>query len=235
MSPTALTSWPSWTNSRRRSSGIGCRLGGQLATKRWTVLLPTSMAAKRGAFVTQDRPRSCRNSIRSPGRRHRHSVRRWASSDDLYTAEIGVRSLYLVRHAIARERDGWPQPDRLRPLSELGWRQAVVLADLLADAGGLYVQDDPRLLEGGLALDQPAAEAELKALIKAYFAGGSRRAVACSHGDLLPPLLEAAGAAPSSRCPKGGVWRLDLPDDKDRVSQAVYLGRPDPGGGWDQR
>ena len=185
-------------------------------------------------------------------------MRRWASSDDLYTAEIGVRSLYLVRHAIARERDGWPQPDRLRPLSELGWRQAAVLADLLADAGieshysspavrcrdtllplahggGLHVQDDTRLLEGGLALDQPAAEAELKALIKAYFAGGSRRAVACSHGDLLPPLLEAAGAAPSSRCPKGGVWRLDLPDDKDRVSQAVYLGRPDPGGGWDQR
>lgn len=169
-----------------------------------------------------------------------------------------MRSLYLVRHAVARERDGWPQPDRLRPLNELGWRQAVVLADLLADAGieahysspalrcrdtllplahgaGLQVQDDTRLLEGGRALDLDGAEAELKALIKAYFAAGTRRIAACSHGDMIPPLLEAAGAAAGSRCPKGGVWRLDLSDDRDRISQAVYLGRPDPGGGWDQR
>lgn len=169
-----------------------------------------------------------------------------------------MRSLYLVRHAVAREREGWQQPDRLRPLNELGWRQAVVLADLLADAGidahysspatrcrdtlmplahggGLQVQDDSRLLEGGLALDASGAESELKALIRAYFGQGPRRVAACSHGDLLPPLLEAAGAASGARCPKGGVWRLDLPDDKDRVSQAMYLGRPDPGGGWDQR
>ncbi|HVC38957.1 MAG TPA: phosphoglycerate mutase family protein [Candidatus Dormibacteraeota bacterium] len=169
-----------------------------------------------------------------------------------------MRSLYLVRHAVARERDGWPQPDRLRPLSELGWRQAVVLADLLADAGievhysspalrcrdtllplahgaGLEVQDDTRLLEGGLPLGQEGAEMELRALVNAYFGGGHRRTAACSHGDLIPALLAGAGAAPGSRCPKGGVWRLDLPDDKDRVSQAVYLGRPDPGGGWDQR
>jgi phosphohistidine phosphatase SixA len=175
-----------------------------------------------------------------------------------YTSEIGVRSLYLVRHAVARDRDSWSQPDRLRPLNEIGWRQAVVLAELLADAGievhysspalrcrdtllplahgaGLQVLDDTRLLEGGLAQDQGSADAALKGLIRAYFAAGARRAAACSHGDLLPPLLEAAGAAPGSRCPKGGVWRLDLTDEKDRVSQAVYLGRPDPGGGWDQR
>ena len=169
-----------------------------------------------------------------------------------------MRSLYLVRHAVARERDGWSQPDRLRPLNELGWRQAVAMADLLADAGieahyssptlrcrdtllplahgaGLQVQDDTRLLEGGRAVDEGGAEAELKALIKAYFAAGTRRIAACSHGDMIPPLLEAAGAASGSRCPKGGVWRLDLSDDKDRISQAMYLGRPDPGGGWDQR
>jgi phosphohistidine phosphatase SixA len=175
-----------------------------------------------------------------------------------YTSEIGVRSLYLVRHGVALERDNWPQPDRLRPLNEVGWRQAVALAELLADAGieahfssparrcrdtlvplahgaGLQIEDDTRLLEGGLVLDQAALDAELKSLIKAYFAGGARRVAACSHGDLIPPLLEAAGAAPGSRCPKGGVWRLDLPDDKDRISQAMYLGRPDPGGSWDQR
>ena len=169
-----------------------------------------------------------------------------------------MRSLYLVRHAVARERDGWPQLDRLRPLNELGWRQAIALADLLADAGieahysspalrcrdtllplahgaGLPIEDDTRLLEGAVALDQGVATSELKALIKAYFGAGSRRVAACSHGDIIPPLLEAAGALAGSRCPKGGVWRLDLSDERDRISQAVYLGRPDPGGGWDQR
>jgi phosphohistidine phosphatase SixA len=174
-----------------------------------------------------------------------------------YTSEIAVRSLYLVRHAVARERDGWQKPDQLRPLNEVGWRQAVVLADLLADAGidrqwsspatrcrdtllplahatGLDVEDDARLFEGALGPETEAASPALRTLIKAYFLDGVRRVAACSHGDLLPPLLEAAGAA-GARCPKGGVWRLDLPDDKDRVSQAVYLGRPDPGGGWDQR
>ncbi|MGA8207629.1 MAG: phosphoglycerate mutase family protein [Candidatus Dormiibacterota bacterium] len=168
-----------------------------------------------------------------------------------------MRSLYLVRHAVARERDGWQKPDQLRPLNEVGWRQAVVLADLLADAGidrhlsspatrcrdtllplahvtGLEVEDDARLFEGALGQDLAGAGAALRSLLKAYFVDGMRRVAACSHGDLLPPLLEAAGAA-GARCPKGGVWRLDLPDDKDRVSQAVYLGRPDLGGGWDQR
>jgi len=186
------------------------------------------------------------------------SLRRWAATSRPYTAEIAVRSLYLVRHAVARERDGWQKPDQLRPLNEAGWRQAVILADLLADAGierhwsspatrcrdtllplahatGLEVGDDARLFEGALGRDPDAAGPALRNLIKAYFVDGMRRVAACSHGDLLPPLLEAAGASGAPRCPKGGVWRLDLPDDKDRVSQAVYLGRPDPGGGWDQR
>ncbi|MGP8248359.1 MAG: hypothetical protein ACLQNU_00200, partial [Candidatus Dormibacteria bacterium] len=48
-----------------------------------------------------------------------------AAADPPYTSEIAVRSLYLVRHAVARERDGWQKPDQLRPLNEAGWRQAV--------------------------------------------------------------------------------------------------------------
>jgi len=84
-------------------------------------------------------------------------------------------------------------------------------------------------------MDRTSAEGELSGLFRVYFGRGARRVAVCCHGDFIPPVLEAAGAAPGSRCPKGGVWRLDLPDDKDRVTQAVYLGRADPGGGWDQR
>jgi 8-oxo-dGTP diphosphatase len=189
---------------------------------------------------------------------HPDSLRRWAHRNRAYTSEIAVRSLYLVRHGIARERDGWERPDLLRPLNEAGWRQAVVLAELLADAGieahyssasircrdtllplahssGLQVENDVRLLEGALAEEPAAVAAELRGLVRSYFGRGARRIAACSHGDVLPKLLEAAGAEPGARCPKGGVWRLDLADDKDRVTQAVYLGRPDPAGGWDQR
>lgn len=169
-----------------------------------------------------------------------------------------MRSLYLLRHGVAEEREGWPGSDLLRPLNQVGWRQAVGLADLLADAGveahfsspavrcrdtlapwahaqGLLVQDDSRLLEGGPNLDRETAEVEFRRLLAVYFGGGAQRVAACSHGDLLPPFLAAAGATPGSRCPKGGVWRLDLPDGEARVTQAVYLGRPDPGGRWEKR
>ncbi|MGH7611145.1 MAG: SixA phosphatase family protein [Candidatus Dormibacteria bacterium] len=165
-----------------------------------------------------------------------------------------MRSLYLIRHAIAQERDGWRPLDQLRPLSQSGWRQAVGLADLLADAGivshrsspsvrcrdtllplahaaGLPVLDDSRLAEGAAA--GHGAEDLLQLL--ASLLGEGQRVSACSHGDVIPPLLEASGVRSGARCPKGGVWRLDLPEDRREVVQAVYLGRPDPSGGWDSR
>ncbi len=169
-----------------------------------------------------------------------------------------VRSLYLVRHAVAEERGEWSGPELRRPLNQAGWRQALSLVELLAEAGieahysspavrcrdtllplahahGLPVQDDSRLLEGGPPLDPEDARRELARLLAVYFADGAQRVAACSHGDILPPLLQAGGAGAGSRSPKGGVWRLDIPDDKERVTQAVYLGRPDAGGRWEQR
>ncbi|MGH7610316.1 MAG: SixA phosphatase family protein [Candidatus Dormibacteria bacterium] len=166
-----------------------------------------------------------------------------------------MRSLYLIRHAIAEERDAWRHPDHLRPLSQAGWRQAAALADLLAEAGieahhsspstrcrdtllplahagALAVIDDLRFAEGSASeLDEGA----LRGLLGELMADGRRRVCACSHGDVIPQWLAAAGVRSGGRCPKGGVWRLDLPDGKPKVTQAVYLGRPDPAGGWDPR
>jgi broad specificity phosphatase PhoE len=39
--------------------------------------------------------------------------------------------IYLVREADAGGRFSWPGPDRLRPLTSAGWRQAKELADRL--------------------------------------------------------------------------------------------------------
>ena len=44
----------------------------------------------------------------------------------------------LVRHAKARKREDWTEPDHLRPLTERGLQQAEVLAESLS---GLTVQE----------------------------------------------------------------------------------------------
>ena len=41
--------------------------------------------------------------------------------------------LYLLRHAKAKDREKWTEPDDLRPLTKEGWRQAEALVDLYAD------------------------------------------------------------------------------------------------------
>lgn len=112
--------------------------------------------------------------------------------------------LYVVRHADAGQRSAWEGPDRTRPLSERGWRQARGLRDALVEAKplrllaspytrcvqtleplaerlGIEVEPDVRLAEGagGLGAMQLAEEVRVGA------------AVLCSHGDVIPDLLDA--------------------------------------------
>lgn len=109
--------------------------------------------------------------------------------------------IYIVRHAKAGSRSAWLEDDRLRPLAEDGWSQARALAELLAqvgpselvssphlrcrqtleplaDATGLEIRIDPRIEE-----DSPL-ERSLAALEDA-----SDNAVMCSHGDVIPDVL----------------------------------------------
>ena len=139
--------------------------------------------------------------------------------------------LYVVRHAHAGSRDQATGPDHERPLSERGWRQAQALVEVLGEAGitrlvsspyrrcvqtleplagtlGLAVEVDERLAEGtGFAPALAVAE-ELTAA----------PAVVCSHGDVIPDLLEALvrrgmELQDPARWPKASTWVLTRDDE----------------------
>src|SRR5918997_2740018 len=52
-------------------------------------------------------------------------------------------TVYLVRHAVAVGRSDWSAPDRQRPLTKKGERQALGLVDLLAHADIHRVSTSP--------------------------------------------------------------------------------------------
>jgi 8-oxo-dGTP diphosphatase len=153
-----------------------------------------------------------------------------------------VGKLYLVRHAHAGARGHASVPDDQRELDERGWRQAQGISDELASrtisrlvsspfrrcvqtleplAGklGLDVEVDERLAERATASDALALAAEVR----------DTGAVFCSHGDVIPDLLEhllAEGATLEDelRWPKASTWVLSW--DGDRLARGRYLAPP---------
>jgi 8-oxo-dGTP diphosphatase len=139
--------------------------------------------------------------------------------------------VYLVRHAKAGERRVWEGDDALRPLSKLGWRQAEAIAKRLASSGattlhtshyvrcvqtleplakrlGTDIEIDPRLHEGEPF--EPVLE-----LLAEVDSG----AVLCSHGDIIPAVIEALSrrgmevqSSPDWR--KGSIWVLKRKGDR---------------------
>ncbi len=168
-----------------------------------------------------------------------------------------MHSLYLVRHAVAADQGAWPQPDAMRPLTALGWQQALAIGELLSQAqvqtfrasptvrcrdtllpaahtAGLEVEDSPRLFEQAGPASPGEALQLLQELISSYFVNGTTVAAACSHGNVLLPLLEAAATGAGTSCPKGGVWKLDVASGE--VTSVTFLGRLMPATGkWEAR
>jgi broad specificity phosphatase PhoE len=151
-----------------------------------------------------------------------------------------MTTLLLIRHAHAGDRQSWVGPDPQRPLSRKGWRQArgivAAVADQeigllasspslrcvqtvqpLAEARGVSVAEDERLHEGS---DPMGAYAWLEQELQ------GRSVAACTHGDLVPAILELAersGAClpPQVRWAKGSTWVLE--HDAGRWIGAGYL------------
>lgn len=148
--------------------------------------------------------------------------------------------LFLIRHAHAGDRQAWTGPDDQRPLSPKGWRQAravvrrlsgeetgritsspalrcVQTVTPLAEARGTQVEADDRLLEGHDPADTFAAlEQEV----------GGMSIAACTHGDIVPAILELAQRSGASlpnevRWAKGSTWVLDYEDGRWRGARYI--------------
>lgn len=152
-----------------------------------------------------------------------------------------VAKLYVVRHADAGTRVGGADDD-VRSLSDRGRRQAEGLAAQLADRGitrlvaspylrcvqtleplakslGLSVETDERLSESTGSAGALALAAELR----------STPAAICSHGDVIPDLLEALlhrgiKLHDELRWQKASTWVLTR--DGDDFSKGRYLPPP---------
>src|SRR5437763_8020645 len=149
----------------------------------------------------------------------------------------------LVRHARAGSRKGWEGPDIERPLSKKGRRQADGLVDLLeasgikrilsspyvrctqtveplAEALGLEIEVRPELAE--------AAPTEAAVALVRQHAGTT--AVFCTHGDIVPEVLDALAREDGLQLPgdyeyaKGSGWVIE--EEGGRALSARYLRAP---------
>jgi broad specificity phosphatase PhoE len=156
-----------------------------------------------------------------------------------------VGTLFLVRHAHAGSRSAWDRPDHLRPLSDKGDKQAAGIRDLLAREGiarllsspavrcvetmgplaeelGCEVEVDERLAEGTPVWRVLELLSDLAALTDGPVA-------LCSHGDVIPAVLDAQLAAGMAveddlTWPKASTWALAW--DGTRATRARYLPPP---------
>ena len=152
--------------------------------------------------------------------------------------------VYLIRHAHAGDRAKWSGPDDQRPLSDKGWRQARGLVALLAAEQIDAIATSPSLrcaqtvqpLAGARALAVDDVDVLLEghnpreafAWLEAQAAAGS--IAACSHGDIVPAVLDLAAAAGAAlpaerRWQKGSTWVLET--EQRRWLSGRYLPPPD--------
>jgi phosphohistidine phosphatase SixA/8-oxo-dGTP pyrophosphatase MutT (NUDIX family) len=136
--------------------------------------------------------------------------------------ELDTWPLAFVRHAKAVPRGKWKGDDRLRPLDAVGHAQARTVASVLAAYGvtrvvsssstrcrstvepyavaqHLRLRARPGLSEEGFAESRTASHRELERLLTK-----GEPAALCSHGPVLPVLLE-------SLVPRAGLRRTDPP------------------------
>jgi broad specificity phosphatase PhoE len=152
-------------------------------------------------------------------------------------------TIHLVRHAKAGDRSSWPGDDFQRPLVRRGQLQAE---GLLAQFAGLpidrllsspYIRCMETLVPLGgermlavepvSALTEGASLEDALTLVRKH---AHHDAVMCSHGDVIPMMLDHYAAqgvdlGPDPVCPKGCTWILEV-DATGDVAKATYVAPP---------
>jgi 8-oxo-dGTP diphosphatase len=152
-------------------------------------------------------------------------------------------TIYLVRHAKAGDRASWPGDDFLRPLSRRGQIQAEAFVEQFADhhidrlLSSPYIRCMESLVPlGGVRripiepVDAITEGANLEDALTLVRKHSHHNAVLCSHGDVIPMLLEHYAArgvdlGMDPVCPKGCTWVLEIDGAQDVVA-ATYLAPP---------
>lgn len=151
--------------------------------------------------------------------------------------------VFLVRHAEAARRSNWNDDDRLRPLTAEGVRQAEMLASRLVSCGVHRILSSPylRCLQTveplarrlGLPVEETGVLGEggdWEEALRLLEENAGFNVVACSHGDVIPKVVEAVAGRGASvdtaSTEKGSYWELVVEDG--RVTAAFY--HPPPGG-----
>jgi phosphohistidine phosphatase SixA len=138
-------------------------------------------------------------------------------------------TLFLVRHASALTRSSWSSDDVERPLDERGRRQAESLTTYFDEHAVREVWSS-RAVRCVTTVTGVAQDHGLEALIRDELAEGARPdhllesmrsettadgdLVMCSHGDLIPEVLnlllrEGMSVTGPRGCEKGSIWELE--------------------------
>jgi broad specificity phosphatase PhoE len=154
-----------------------------------------------------------------------------------------VTSVHVIRHAKAKNRLEWTEPDEGRPLTKRGRREAAGLAERLrADAPDRLVSSpfrrcletlDPLARELDLPIETTDDLAEgadggraLELLLSLSRTGSL---ACCTHGDVLSDLIHVVAASGVSLsgpldAPVASTWLLTV--DDGRVVAARFVERP---------
>ena len=155
-----------------------------------------------------------------------------------------MTAVYVVRHAKAKKRAKWTEPDTLRPLTKAGLAQAAALPRLYAKQPFSRLFTSPYLrcvqtleplarardlpLETADALAESGSAGEALELLLSLGAEGT--AVCCTHADVLFDVVEelvAAGVRLEGplEFEVAGTWVLEV-DDRT-FTGGRYLSKPE--------
>jgi 8-oxo-dGTP diphosphatase len=128
-------------------------------------------------------------------------------------------TIFLIRHAHAGKRSEWTADDRLRPLSQRGVAQSQLLTEVVGDLViGCMQTVEPLAEKYQLSIEESDAFAEGAdgdAAYRLLLDLDAHDGVACSHGDVIPDLLQRLVAdGMETDGPlldhKGSAWIIEL-------------------------